>query len=80
MKITVTLLLGALALLSLSGNHATAEVLGTKAVCNTNVNGCTKIYNPVCGTDGWTYSNECQLCMENKMREIPVLIKKRGPC
>ncbi|XP_036280822.1 serine protease inhibitor Kazal-type 1 [Pipistrellus kuhlii] len=79
MKVTAIFFLSALALLSLSGN-AKADVPGTKAVCNSNVNGCTRIYNPICGTDGQTYSNECELCMENKKREVPVLIKKHGPC
>ncbi|XP_054423909.1 serine protease inhibitor Kazal-type 1 [Pteronotus mesoamericanus] len=79
MKVTAIFLLSALVLLSLSGNGR-AEVSGTQAVCNSNVDGCTKIHDPICGTDGITYSNECELCMENKRRKIPVLIKKRGPC
>uniref|UniRef100_G1PTB9 Serine protease inhibitor Kazal-type 1 n=1 Tax=Myotis lucifugus TaxID=59463 RepID=G1PTB9_MYOLU len=54
--------------------------LQTHAVCNSNVNGCPRIYDPICGTDGHTYPNECMLCMENKEREVPVLIKKHGPC
>ncbi|KAF6083097.1 serine peptidase inhibitor Kazal type 1 [Phyllostomus discolor] len=79
MKVTALFLLSALAMLSLSG-HARAEVPGTQAKCNHEVSGCTRNYNPICGTDGHTYSNECELCMENKRRKIPVLIKKYGPC
>ncbi|XP_016005797.2 serine protease inhibitor Kazal-type 1 [Rousettus aegyptiacus] len=79
MKVTGILLLIALALMSFSGN-ARADVTGRKAVCTNKLSGCPRIYNPVCGTNGITYTNECELCMENKKRQIPVLIKKDGRC
>ncbi|KAI1884995.1 hypothetical protein AGOR_G00215630 [Albula goreensis] len=41
---------------------------------------CPKILDPVCGTDGNTYSNECALCYENKLRHTDVMIKHRGTC
>ncbi|XP_019594595.1 serine protease inhibitor Kazal-type 1 [Rhinolophus sinicus] len=79
MKVTGIFFLIALALLSLSGN-ARADTLEREAICRNHVDGCTKIYNPVCGTDGNTYPNECELCMENKKRQSHILIKKSGPC
>ncbi|KAM9103707.1 serine protease inhibitor Kazal-type 1 [Megaptera novaeangliae] len=79
MKVASIFLLTALVLLSLSGSTR-ANFLEREAKCTNEVNGCPKIYNPVCGTDGVTYSNECMLCIENKKHRIPVLIQKSGPC
>ncbi|XP_026103909.1 serine protease inhibitor Kazal-type 1-like [Carassius auratus] len=42
--------------------------------------GCTREYNPVCGDDGVTYSNECMLHWENKIRGKNVSLKHIGKC
>ncbi|XP_051474348.1 serine protease inhibitor Kazal-type 2 [Apus apus] len=44
------------------------------------VHGCPRDYNPVCGTDGETYSNECVLCLSNSENGKNVQILWRGPC
>lgn len=80
MKVAVIFLLSALALLSLAGNTFSAKVTGKEASCHDAVAGCPRIYDPVCGTDGITYANECVLCFENRKRIEPVLIRKGGPC
>ncbi|KAM6299745.1 pancreatic secretory trypsin inhibitor-like [Aegotheles albertisi] len=42
--------------------------------------GCTKIFDPICGTDNRLYSNECLLCLQNLQRQTNVRIKNRGMC
>ncbi|XP_051057006.1 serine protease inhibitor Kazal-type 1 [Phodopus roborovskii] len=78
MKVVI-IFFSALALLSLAGNTS-AKLVGRKASCNDALVGCPRIYDPVCGMDGITYSSECNLCAENRERRVPVLIKNYGPC
>ncbi|CAH7014847.1 LOC100911558 [Phodopus roborovskii] len=47
-------------------SNTSAKLVGRKASCNDALVGCPRIYDPVCGMDGITYSSECNLCAENR--------------
>ena len=41
---------------------------------------CPEIFDPVCGTDGVTYSNSCELDRANCLASHVIEVASDGPC
>ncbi|KAM7042245.1 pancreatic secretory trypsin inhibitor-like [Acridotheres tristis] len=84
MKVAGVFLFLSLALCFYQGNAEmdAAAARGTEPSCdNFNLRrGCTREFEPICGTDDILYSNECLLCLHNLQRSSHVRIKNRGMC
>ncbi|XP_067412980.1 serine protease inhibitor Kazal-type 2 [Emydura macquarii macquarii] len=76
----VLLLCGALAGVLLAPPVGAAAAVTSPKCYLYGLPGCPKNFNPVCGTDGRTYPNECALCLSNRENRRDVKITQKGYC
>ncbi|KAJ8281748.1 hypothetical protein COCON_G00042670 [Conger conger] len=82
MKLTIlvcTLVLLSLSVLSVTGHTGPWP---RQAECSepSERGMCARIHEPVCGSDGKTYENECKLCYHNTKNKMDVKILNEGQC
>ncbi|XP_063301288.1 double-headed protease inhibitor, submandibular gland-like [Pelobates fuscus] len=41
---------------------------------------CPRLYKPLCGTDGKTYSNKCMMCSDKLRLKKVIAVKHKGSC
>ncbi|KFO08463.1 Chymotrypsin inhibitor, partial [Balearica regulorum gibbericeps] len=65
-----------------AGPEMCAVVSPFQPVCGDMVElqACPLLLLPVCGTDGNTYANECQLCVQKMKTRQDIRILKDGEC
>ncbi|KAM6251841.1 pancreatic secretory trypsin inhibitor-like [Porphyrio hochstetteri] len=84
MKATAVFLLLSLALCVYQGYAQLDGIAGRGMEANCDNydlrRGCSRIFDPICGTDNVLYDNECLLCYQNLHRNSNVRIKNRGMC
>ncbi|XP_010205601.1 serine protease inhibitor Kazal-type 4 [Colius striatus] len=83
MVVVSAVVLGALvAVVAADGTHQNEGNSLRKPVCGEMVElqACPLLYLPVCGTDGNTYANECQLCVQKMKTRQDIRILEDGEC
>ncbi|NWY91465.1 ICHY inhibitor, partial [Loxia curvirostra] len=65
-----------------AGTEMCAVVSPFQPLCEdlAHLQACPLLYLPICGTDGNTYANECQLCVEKMKTRQDIRILKDGQC
>ncbi|KAF2988440.1 hypothetical protein EK904_004945 [Melospiza melodia maxima] len=82
-ELLLLLLAAAMVTLVAAGGAELNEGAGLRRpVCEDlgNLQACPLLYLPICGTDGNTYANECQLCVEKMKTRQDIQILKDGQC
>uniref|UniRef100_A0A6I8NES7 Kazal-like domain-containing protein n=1 Tax=Ornithorhynchus anatinus TaxID=9258 RepID=A0A6I8NES7_ORNAN len=57
-------------------------MFGRMPICDhmSDVPVCPLSYQPICGTDKTTYSNDCLLCVARMKTKKDIQILREGPC